>query len=58
MQNVMLAVIYAGCHLCKVALMLSVASKLNMLSVVLLNAIMLKVVILNVVAPLKDLQYL
>jgi hypothetical protein len=45
---------YADCHLCCVAFMLSVASKLCMLivimpNVIMLNFIMLNVVILNVV---------
>jgi hypothetical protein len=48
---------YAYCHLCCVAFMLSVASKLYMLNVVVLNVVMLivvmlGVVMLNVVAPL------
>jgi hypothetical protein len=40
---------YADCHLCSVEFMLSVASKLYMLSAVVLNVVMLSVVMLNVV---------
>ncbi len=48
MQNVViLTVIYAVWHF-----MLSVESKLYMLSVVMLNVVMMNVVMLNVVAPL------
>ncbi len=42
---------YAHCHLCWVTFVLSVASKLNMLSVIMLSAVMPSVIILNVVAP-------
>ncbi len=38
-EVVMLTVIYAAWHLCCVAFMLSVASKLNMLNVVMLNVL-------------------
>ncbi len=44
---------YADCHLGCMAFMLSVESKLYMLSVVMLNVIMLNVVMLNVVVPQK-----
>jgi hypothetical protein len=52
----MLSVTYAECHLCRVALMLSVPCKayipsVIMLNVVMLNVVMLNVVLLNVVAP-------
>ncbi len=46
LETVILIVIYAECHLCLVSFILSVTKKLNMLSVILLNAVML-----NVVAP-------
>ncbi len=47
----------ADCHSCSVAFMLSVTSKLTMLSVVMLNIVMLKVAMLNVVAPSTPLSY-
>jgi hypothetical protein len=40
---------YAECHLCEVSIMVSVLSKLIVLSVVMLNVIMLNVVMLIVV---------
>jgi hypothetical protein len=56
---------YSECHLCKVFIMLSVANKPIMPSVIMLNVdklsvVMLSVVMLNVVAPVRswELAYL